>query len=215
MTIAFGVACEDGALLVTDSMAQHHRAGGWIDADLSSRKFVRLGERWAMVVSGLVTADYAPDVGLVDESIETLTEVILGELRLLEKSGASSPGGLRRHTDLLVGGGLVPDVVLVTTGSVAGLKASRGGAPLVGGAMGSWAREEGIKFGLAPRRLEHAIPFALLCCRRYIRESWRAWGFERYEDFHAGEPGGHVPPSAPPYQLAVITDHIETLEVAE
>ena len=215
MTIALALKCEDGVLLATDSMAQHHRPDGWIDVDLGSRKFTRLGERWAMVISGCLPSGYSPDPALADEPIETIAEVVLGELLLLEYSAAEAPGGLRRHTDLLIAGGLVPEAVLVSTGGAMGLKGAIGGLPLVGGAMGAWAREQGIQFGPAPASLEQAIPYALECCRRYIRESWRAWGFEHYEDFHAGEPGGHVPPSAPPYQLAIITDHVETLEVPQ
>ena len=92
MTIAFGVMCEDGVLLVTDSMAQRHRADGWIDVDLSSRKFTRLGERWAMVISGCLPSGYSPDPALADEPIETIAEVVLGELLLLEYSAAEAPG---------------------------------------------------------------------------------------------------------------------------
>jgi len=217
VTIAFGVACEDGVLLATDSMTQLHRPNGWIDVDLFSRKFLRLGDRFAMVASGCLPAGYAPDPALEDLSIDEVASAVLGELQLLEVPAEKSPGGFHRPTDLLIGRAHAPELLLTTTADTSGLqRAAIAAEPLVAGAMGRWAREAGVRFAIAPRRLEQAIPYALECCRQYIRESWRAWGFEHYEDFHAGEPGGHVPPSAPPYQLAVITTAgIETMEVPE
>ena len=82
--------------------------------------------------------------------------------------------------------------------------------------MGDWADAEGIQFAPAPSTLAAALPYALDCCRRYIRESWAAWGFERIEDFHLNQPGGSVPPSAPPFHVALLTNTvISTLEVPE
>jgi hypothetical protein len=110
-----------------------------------------------------------------------------------------------------------PGHVSTPTGSdLAPSEARVGGSPLIGGALRDWAEAEGIRFSPAPGTLAAALPFALDCCRRYIRESWRQWGFEKLTDFHLNEPGGYCPPSAPPFCVAILTStELQTLEVSE
>ena len=218
MTIAFGLTCEDGALLATDSLTQQHQPNGWILVDRTRRKFGELGGLIRYVASGCLPP-YEPDPSWATRRLEDVAEAMLGELIRLELPAEASPGGLWHPTHLMVAGGPpgeAPGVVLVGSDRDSGLRAAIGGPPLVAGSMGAWAAETGAQFGDSPRRLEQALPFALAACRRYIAEDWRAWGFERWEDFHAEEPGGAVPPAAPPFHVALIRrEGVELLEVPE
>jgi hypothetical protein len=201
VTIAFGVACEDGVLLATDSLSQLHRPNGWIDCKFG-RKIDRFSNR-AYVVSGSKPDQWAPAPEWDSLSLVDLAINMIGEL-------AQFADG-RQPQHLLIGdsGGLV------LVGTDVDLVEAKPGGPLVGGAMRDWVHSVGADFGPLPRMLEDAIPFVIESCRRYVHEQSRAWGFEKFEDFNIGKPGGFVPPFAPPFQLAVITNtEIQTMEFA-
>jgi hypothetical protein len=214
MTIAFGVACDDGVLLATDSLSQLHRLDGWIEVTFG-RKVDVLGDHAAYVVSGHKPDEWSPAADWAELPVVDLASKMLGELSLF----AGTPiDGRQPAQHVLVGGRSAEGkcgLVLVGTDRAL-LEARPRGRPLVGGAMRDWAESAEADFGTAPPTLADALPYALECCRRYIRESWAGWGFERLEDFHIGEPGGYVPSSAPPYHVAIITStEIQTLEVPQ
>jgi hypothetical protein len=209
VTIAFGVACDDGVILVTDSLTQHRRLNGWIDVDLEGRKVGELG-RMRYVQSGARPQGYEPDPNFAELPLEEAARAFFDELLFLEERQPALADGLHRPSTLLIADD--SGAVLLSTWSETGrlakprqVRAEVGGAPLVGGAMQDWAAHAGVGFGLAPTTVADAVPFALASCRRYIVESWAEAGCSRYEDFHAGKPGGRVPPSAPPFHVAVIT----------
>lgn len=206
MTIAFGVACEDGVLLATDSLSQLHQPNGWIDVSFG-RKVGVLGDHMAYVVSGTRPEEWAPKAStgsLADQVSDMVAELALFQDRGPQHVlvGMRSADGACR---------------LALGGTNLELQEARpGGPPLIGGAMLGWVVDSRARLAAPPRRLAEAVPYAIDCCRRCILETWREWGFERFEDFHAGEPGGHVPPFAPPFHLAMVTaTDLRTLEVLE
>ena len=214
MTILLGLAAEDGVLLVTDSLSQEHFPNGWIKATFG-RKINTLGARAAYVVSGSKPAEWAPPADWASLPPGELAARVLAEVELFPEPprNGRQPG----HDVLVAAYGLDGRPGLVLTGSDLALTEARvGGSPLIGGALRDWAEAEGIRFSPAPGTLAAALPFALDCCRRYLRESWAAWGFEKLADFHLNEPGGYCPPSAPPFCVEILTTtELKTLEVSE
>ncbi len=221
MTIAFGVACEDGVLIATDSLTCRNLNGLPLRVTFD-RKLRTLGERMPFVASGMVPDGYEPDPLWAALPLRDAAAAVFAELRWLEAHTEPLRGamaGLEFGVDVLVAGGPRgerPGLLLVSSHPYA-TTTEVGGEPIVAGAMGHWAAGA-VTFGPAPRTLTEAVPFALECCRRHLREQWHEWGFERLEDFTGirGEPGGAIPPSAPPFRVVTITaSDIQTMEVRE
>jgi hypothetical protein len=226
MTIAFGVACEDGVILATDSLTQWYRNGAFERCELGSRKVGRLGERAAYIISGAPPAGYEPALEWASLPLQEAAIAMYGELSVCaSKAPAVIEDGRTLPTELLVGGfdasaDAMPSLMLIR--QEVGLGRARfelamGGGALVGGAMGDWARSEGVTYS-PPATLVEAVPYAIAACRDHLRRFWHAHGFERLEDFTGinGEPGGYIPPSAPPFHVVTVTaSGIQTLEVAE
>jgi len=211
VTIAFGVACKDGVIVATDSLSQVHQPNGWIDVTFG-RKIDVFGDRAAYVVSGHKPDEWAPGAHWARLPVLDLAEKMLGELALF----AGTPiDGRQPPQHLLLGVRSAENCALVLVGTDLELiQAKPGERPLIAGAMKDWADSAEVQFEPAPSTLADALPYTIECCRRYVREEWAGWGFERLEDFHIGEPGGYVPPSAPPYHVAIITNNeIKTMEV--
>lgn len=221
MTIAFGVACQDGVILVTDSISQTQLSTGWIDVTFD-RKLRPLGDRSVYVVTGSRPAEWAPPDEWAALPPVDLAARIFAEVDLFEGPTASD-GRPRDGHHVLAGSrgadgrpGLALIGRLVAGDDLEVVEARIGGPPLLGGAIRDWAETEGVQFAPAPSTVAGALPYALDCARRCIRESWAAWGVERLEEFRYDQPGGRVPPSAPPYHAAVLTaTELQTLEVTE
>jgi hypothetical protein len=226
MTIAFGVACEDGVILATDSLTQWYRNGSFERCELGSRKVLQLGERAAYVISGAPPDGYEPAVEWASLPLQEAAIALYGELSVCaSENPVIDPDGRTLPMELLIGGfdasaDAMPTLMLIRQEIGLGrarveLAMCRGA--LVGGAMGDWARTEGVTYS-PPATLDEAVPFVLEACRDHLKRLWHGWGFERLEDFTGlrGEPGGAVPPSAPPFQLTVISQNgIKNLEVPQ
>jgi len=216
LTIAFGVRCLDGVVLVTDSLTQFVTSNdSLIRCELGGRKVGRLGEHAAYVVSGAPPDGYQPAPEWAGLPIEESALLMFRELNwCASKRPVVVADGRTLPTELLIGDAAT--LLLFRQQGNGQTRSERAvcGSALVGGAMGDWARTEGVTYS-PPATLAEAVPFAVESCRDHLWRFWHANGFERLADFTGlrGVPGGAIPPSAPPFHLAVITaTAIESLE---
>jgi hypothetical protein len=183
---------------------------------------IPLGDRSVYVVTGSRPGEWAPPDEWAALPPVDLAARIFEEVDLFEGPTASDGRPCDGH-HVLAGSlgadgrpGLALIGRLVAADDLEVVEARIGDSPLLGGAMRDWAHAEGIHFAPAPSTVAGALPYALDCARRYIRESWAACGVERLEEFRHDQPGGRVPPSAPPYHAAVLTaTGLQTLEVPD
>jgi len=219
LTIAFGCLCEDGAVLITDSLTQ------WVTGDdslvrceLDGRKVGRLGERVAYVVSGAPPDGYQPAPEWAALPIQQSALLMFRELNwCASKRPVVVADGRMLPTELLIGDAATLMLLRQQGNGQTRCEQAICGGALIGGAMGDWARTEGVTYS-PPATLAEAVPFAVEACRDHLWRFWHSHGFERLADFTGlrGVPGGAIPPSAPPFHLAVLTGtEIQNMEFPE
>jgi hypothetical protein len=116
VTIAFGVACEDGVLLATDSMHVDWSTP-WPTIDLDGSKFQRLSARLYYIASGyFCSSDPLLPMGCTDDrALEDLAPVMWETLKGRMVPAEQTHDGLERYAALLIAGGplgKVPELML-------------------------------------------------------------------------------------------------------
>jgi hypothetical protein len=205
VTIALGVLVPgEGVVLATDSLRVDWRKA-WPDVQLNGEKFAWLGGgRIASVASGCFQG-WAYPSGWIDNDQLVVKDVVRLAFSDLVALSAVDRAGKFSRTHLLMGGGpagLSPTLALLRSDAEQEPDAN----VLIGGAIEQWAQREGLSKSTPPT-VEAAIDRVVEICRAYIADLCRHARVENFKDFTGlrGEPGGLLPPSAPPFHVAVIT----------
>lgn len=198
MTIAFGVRCPEGVVLVTDSMRTDW-SGPRPVVDLSGEKFHWIGERTVMVISGCLP-EWRPDGRWAELPAEEVAERAFGELLPLVPSAEETHDGLYHGLDVLVGG--TGGLGFKTTGE----DSDQHGRLVVAGSMTAWGREN-VRAADVPHELGDVVSWALRQAIGYLDWSYALWGitYEEVLEAVAGKPGAPIPPTALPLHAVAIT----------
>lgn len=220
MTIAIGVACPAGVILISDSMIRTSTTAGVVgEIDGRDRIKVRPEARGVYLVSGTVPVGWEPELSAADDA-----GALAQELFTQHAPHARSVTGFDFDGNFSAVGPLtyvlaayIPRDGAIQLAMAAGDTIDHvtrivplEGAVMVGGAPAVWAQENSIEAEPAPSTLDGCVEHGLSIARRYM--DFQTSG-KTLDDYSAL---GLIPAAWPPFQVATITPaEIRTFEVSK